>query len=64
MSVGALSLVMQVWWGTSRNRSLRSIFWILLMKGKTNTTPGPFAPTSLPRVNMTILSYSRMILIE
>src|ERR1017187_393193 len=62
MSVGALSLVMHVWCGTSRNRSLRSTLFTLLMKGTTKTMPGPLAPMSLPRVKRTSLSYSRTIL--
>ena len=55
---------MQVWCGTSRYLSLRSILLTLLTIGTMKTTPGPFAPTSRPRVKTTTLSYSRTILIE
>src|SRR5712692_4964802 len=64
MSTGALSLVIAVWWGTSRYLSLRSTFTSLLMTGKIRTIPGPFEPVSLPSLNWTTRSYSRTILME
>ena len=63
MSVGALSLVMHVWWGTSRYLSLRSTLTSLLIMGKMKITPGPLAPISLPSLKTTWRSYSLTILI-
>ena len=64
MSMGALSLVMQVWLGISRNSSRRSVHTGLSTMGIRNTSPGPFAPIVRPSLNTTRRWYSRTTLID
>src|SRR5438034_3343470 len=57
-STGALSFVMQVWWGIVKYRSRRSTRTGLSMPGITATIPGPFSACALPSRKLTIRSYS------
>src|SRR6186713_2259944 len=59
MLIGALSLVMPVWLGTSMNCSRRSTLMPRWAIGTTNTQPGPLTSFGLvrPRVKMRIRSY-------
>ena len=57
-STGALSCVMQVWWGIVKYRSRRSTRTGLSMPGITAMIPGPFSACALPSRKLTIRSYS------
>src|SRR6476659_5792815 len=59
MLIGALSLVMPVWLGTSMNRSRRSTRMPRWAIGTTNTQPGPLTSFGLvrPRVKIRSRSY-------
>src|SRR5215813_12757762 len=58
MATEALSSVIQVCGATSKTRSRRSTRMPLSMNGKSNTRPGPRAPTRRPRRSTTSRWYS------
>ena len=64
MLIGALSLVMLVWLGTSMNCSRRSTLIPRWTIGTTSTQPGPLTSSGLvrPSVNTRIRSYWLTIL--